>query len=188
MNDKKSNSYLSDHELEQVMYDYSVLVDEMKYARKYFLDHIDQIDEKSLFISSQVDSDQTIVRHIGYLGYYEKEAGKKLEIPFSYRMDVYDQIFCDLSDYVEIKEIPSKEELLHFLDEVHNTFMNDLRFIKKSELLYSIINLHYSQTHEIRKLMKDANQTLPEIEIESKMITLKADYKEKLYQLPMYTN
>lgn len=188
MSKKKSNSYLSDLELEQVMYNFPVLVDEMKHARKYFLDHINGLDDENLSISSTTDSDQTIVRHIGYLGYFEKEAGKKVEIPFSYRMDVYDQIFCDLSDFVEAKELPNKIDLMRFLDEVHETFMNDLRFIKKTELLYSIINLHYSQTHEIRLLLKEANLDLPEVKVESKMIDHKSKDKEKLYYLPMYTN
>lgn len=188
MSTKQSNSYLSDLELEQVMYNFPVLVDEMKHARKYFLDHVSNLDEENLYIASPSDSDQTIVRHIGYLGYFEKEAGKKVEIPFSYRMDVYDQIFCDLSDFVEEKELPNKIDLMRFLEEVHDTFMNDLRFIKKTELLYSIINLHYSQTHEIRLLLKKANKELPDIQTESKMIDYKSKDEEKLYYLPMYTN
>ncbi|PCJ21547.1 MAG: hypothetical protein COB02_02825 [Candidatus Cloacimonadota bacterium] len=188
MGKNKNHSYLSDLELEQVMYSYSVLVEEMEHARKYFLDHVYEIDEKDLFICSQSDSDQTIVRHIGYLGYFEKEAGKKLEIAFSYRMDVYDQIFCDLSDFVENKEIPSKENLIQFLEEIHNTFMDDLKFIKKSELLYTIINLHYAQAHEIRSLLKAKKQSLPDVQISSKTVLFRTQNHEKLYYLPMYTN
>ncbi|MCO4783192.1 MAG: hypothetical protein KC646_12780 [Candidatus Cloacimonetes bacterium] len=188
MSKKKSNSYLSDLELEQVMYNFPVLVDEMKHARKYFLDHLNELDDEALLISSPSDSDQTIVRHIGYLGYFEKEAGKKVEIPFSFRMDIYDQIFCDLSDFVEQKELPNKIDLMRFIDEVHETFMNDLRFIKKTELLYSIINLHYTQTHEIRLLLKEAKKSLPEVKLDSTMIDYKTQDKEKLYYLPMYTN
>ena len=147
----RDEELLSSIESEQMMYAFNDLIDEFKACRKFLKDLILNISENEFFwIPEGVDeSCVSIAQQLGHIALTEKEVGKKAEINFSFRLDLYDDLFSETNAPLIQKELPSREEIINYMQEIHECFLNEIRHHKKSDLLFALVNNNYKHIHEI---------------------------------------
>lgn len=179
---------MSDQSGLQMMYEYSELMEELVRARTYLVSHLDGLESEQLY---QVPDGCTfsIAHCLGHLAYVEKELGKKAEVDFSFRLDSYDEIFADLDFPIKNLDLPKKHELMIYFNEVHDVFVEEIRYRKKNELIFILINQYYQHALKLGKILGSMGRKSHLIYPDSPRIKLRSDEGEiPLFHLPVYTN
>jgi len=178
----------SDQATIQMMYEYSELMEELAEARTYFMGHLADLETEDFFNIPEEFS-YSVAHCIGHLAYIEKELGKKADADFSFRLDAYDELFSDLEFPVQISELPKKAELLVYLEEVHDVFLEEIRYRKKSELIFILINQYYQHALKLGKILEGMGKAHIPQQPDSPRIKLRSEEGDlPLYHLPVYAN
>ena len=185
----RDEELLSSIESEQMMYAFNDLIEEFKACRKFLTELILSVSESEFFwIPENLDeSCVSIAQQLGHIALTQKEVGKKAEINFSFRLDLFDDLFSETNAPLGKKELPSKEEIINYVQEVHECFLSEIRYHKKSDLLFALVNHNYKHIHEICNLLHLMGRLDLNLRPKSERIT---SYKTKVphFRLPVYSN
>lgn len=185
----RDEELLSSIESEQMMYAFNDLIEEFKACRKFLTELILSVSESEFFwIPENLDeSCVSIAQQLGHIALTEKEVGKKAEINFSFRLDLFDDLFSETNAPLNKKELPSKEEIINYVQEVHECFLSEIRYHKKSDLLFALVNHNYKHIHEICNLLHLMGRLDLNLRPKSERIT---SHKTKIphFKLPVYSN
>ena len=172
----------------QMMYEYSELMEELVRARTYLTSYLEDL-EPDQFYSVPDGCPYSIAHCLGHLAYIEKELGKKAEVDFSFRLDSYDEIFADIEFPMKISDLPKKDELMIYFNEVHDVFVDEIRYRKKNELIFILINQYYQHALKLAKILGSMGQKSHPIYPDSPRIKRRSDDGDiPLFHLPVYTN
>ncbi len=139
-------------ELDQVMYDHSILLEELQISKDYIRAFRDCFSDEELFrVPSGCSASPA--QHIGHMAYTQKELGKKVGMSFPFKLDLFDDVFATVSYPSPIEELPNGEELNLFVQEVHEVFLSELKYHKKPELLFAIVNHNYVHSVYLRGMV-----------------------------------
>lgn len=159
-------------ELDMVMYEIPVLLEELKFSREHLMTYLSTVEPADLFRMSF--SGTRIAQHIGHLAYLEKQDGKRLDMNFSFKLDLFDEIFDAPNRNVPESELPSHDELMSYFEDIHETFLSEFRYRKKAEILYSAINRHYAVACSIRDLIAEFGYEDPAPALRSERIIIRS--------------
>jgi hypothetical protein len=179
---------LSEIEVEQMMYQYTELMEELKMDREYLFSFAEALSEEE-FRYILPDGITCVAQHFGCIVYLEKEIGKKVDMHFSFKVDRYDELFSNIALERDLSSLPSKIELYDYYHEVHDNFIQEIRFIRKAEVLFALINHDYTQLKHIRHIFEQMGKTPSMIAPASERVKTKDDVIAGYqYYLPAYTN
>lgn len=185
----KTEELYQENEADQMMYDFPDLLEEFKICRDYLGAHLINLSEDEFHWVPDELGAVSIAQHVGHVGYTEKELGKKAEVVFSFRLDIHDDIFSETDACIRPQDLPTQSEIMDYLHQIHQTFMDDIRFSKKQEALFALINHTYEHTQAIRHILTDLGHEMPEHQPPSKRVREKeSDDETPLYCLPVYAN
>ncbi|MBW7875043.1 MAG: DinB family protein [Candidatus Cloacimonetes bacterium] len=150
--DHDENNLLGNLELDQVMYDHTILLEELKISRDYIKAYWDCFSDEELFrVPSGCSASPA--QHIGHIAYTEKELGKKIGMSFPFKLDLFDDVFSTVSYPSPKEEMPKRDELYVFVGEIHDVFMSELKYHKKREVLFAIVNHNYVHSAFLRGMV-----------------------------------
>ena len=185
----RDEELLSSIESEQMMYAFNDLIEEFRACRKFLTDLTLNISDSEFFwIPEGVnESCVSIAQQLGHIALTEKEVGKKAEINFSFRLDLYDDLFSETNAPLNQKELPSRDEIISYTQEVHECFLNEIRYHKKSDLLFDLVNHNYKHIHEICNLLNLMGRFDSKLRPNSERITSQNSGIPH-FRLPVYSN
>lgn len=139
-------------ELDQVMYEHSVLLEELALSRDYIKAYASCLTETELF---RVASGTTAspAQHLGHMAFTQKHLGKQIGMAFSFKLDLYDDVFASIARPSPRAEMPDVEELWQYMEDIHDVFMSELRYHRKPEALFAIVNHNYLHASFIRDMV-----------------------------------
>ncbi len=185
----RDEELLSSIESEQMMYAFNDLIEEFKACRTFLTEITLNISESEFFwIPDGIDeSNVSIAQQLGHIALTEKEVGKKAEINFSFRLDIYDDLFSETSSPLNQKELPPREEIINYLNEVHECFLSEIRYHKKSDLLFALVNHNYKHIYEICSLLNLMGRFDSNLRPNSDRVTSQ-NLGVPHFKLPVYSN
>lgn len=179
----------TDSDSGRMMYAFSDLLEELKFAWEFLQTHLRELNEEDFFYTPSGLGRVCIAQHIGHLAYLEKEVGKKAEIPFSFRLDLLDDIFCENDACIKASALPGYVEIREYCDLIHQTFMDEVKYAKKPDLLFDLINQIYIVSAEVREILVDLGRGVEELKPDSKRVKCRKDKGlPPQYKLPVYAN
>lgn len=178
-------------ESDQMMYAFNDLVEEFKACRKFLHDLTANLSENEFYWSPQ-DSNQKcacIAQHLGHIALTEKEVGKKAEISFSFRLDLFDDLFRDTSSFIKQNELPTQDEIFNYIRDIHECFLVEIKYQKKADLLFALVNHNYKHIHDICNLLRlmDRPYLYSNVRPNSNRITC-LENDVPFFKLPVYAN
>ena len=185
----RDEELLSSIESEQMMYAFNDLIQEFKACRKFLADLILNVSESEFYwIPEGVNECYvSIAQQLGHIALTEKEVGKKADINFSFRLDLYDDLFSETNAPLNQKELPSREEIVNYVQEVHECFLSEIRYHKKSDLLFALVNHNYKHIHDICNLLHLMGRFDSNLRPNSeRIISQKSEVPH--FRLPVYSN
>lgn len=175
-------------DISQMMYDFDVLLEEFLACRTYLFSLINPMSNKEFFFFNKKDL-MSVAYRFGYISYYEKELGKKIGMTFSFRLDVYDEIFSTPVVHIVNGSLPARDKLLQYHNDIHEAFLAEIKTIKRAEALFALLNQDYIQIHFIAKRCQELSCSSAPKKPLSKRVVQRIDGTKKLeYYLPAYTN
>ncbi len=159
-------------ELDMVMYEIPVLLEELRLSREHLMAYLNAVGPTDLFRLSLCGA--RIAQHIGHLAYLEKQDGKRLDMNFSFKLDLFDEIFDAPNRNVPESELPDREELMSYFEDIHETFLSEFRYRKKAEILYSAVNRHYAVACSIRDIITEFGYPDPSPTPQSERIIIRS--------------
>ena len=101
--------------------------------------------------------------------------------------DLYDDLFSETNAPLNQKELPSREEIVNYLQEVHECFLSEIRYHKKSDLLFALVNHNYKHIHDISNLLHLMGRFDSNLRPNSeRIISQKSEVPH--FRLPVYSN
>ena len=85
------------------------------------------------------------------------------------------------------KELPPREEIISYLNEVHECFLSEIRYHKKSDLLFVLVNHNYKHIHEICSLLNLMGRFDSNLRPNSDRVTSQ-NLGVPHFKLPVYSN
>jgi hypothetical protein len=181
--------YLSEQDSVNMMYEFSELMEELIEARSYLEGHLEGLEKEDFFFKCEESSLGSIAQCVGHLAYVQKELGKKAEADFSFRLDIYDELFSNIDIEVKGSELPSQAELLRFSKEIHEIFLEESRYKKKLESVFVLINQYYNHCLRIGKILEAMGKAPQAPRPDSIRVRLRLQEGSlPLYHLPVYAN
>jgi hypothetical protein len=185
----QNEAILAKLESEYMMYDFPELVEELKISSDYLWALIESLTDEEMFWIPPSKTQNSIAQNLGRLAFIEKELGKKSEIVFSFRLDNFDEFFSDPIARIDSTELPSRKEIQQVLYEVHETLLEEVRFNKKVELVFRLVNQYYHHAAKIILLLKELGKGPKGLAPESQRVKLKrVKGQVPQYSLPVYAN
>ncbi len=185
----QNEEILAKIEPEHMMYEFPELIEELKISSDYLWALIRSLTDEEMFWAPPTGKRNCIAQNLGRLAFIEKELGKKSEIVFSFRLDAFDEFFSDPSVRINSSDLPSRKEIQDILRETHDTLLEEIRFNKKVELIFRLVNQYYHYAAKIILLLKDLGKNPGDLAPESRRVKLKRAQGEiPQYSLPVYAN
>lgn len=187
----RDEEFLPSIESDQMMYAFNDVVEEFKACREFLLKLTSNLSEAEFFWNAKNDNRAyaSIAQHLGHIALTEKEVGKKAEINFSFRLDMFDDLFHETESALSQSELPNQADLITYVHEIHECFLDEIRYYKKADLLFALVNHNYKHIYEICNLLRlmDRHNIYSNLRPESSRIEC-INKDVPLFKLPMYAN
>jgi hypothetical protein len=172
----------------QMMYEFDVLMEEFQICRKYLTDLTTPITNREFYYTNSTDP-LNIAYRFGYIAFCEKEIGKRIDMVFSFRLDIYDELFNVPFTPAIASSLPSRDKLLQYYHDIHDTFLSEIKIRKRAEVLFALLNQDYIQLRFIARRCQELDCSSARKKPESRRLMLRLENGEpREYYLPAYTN
>ena len=187
----RDEEFLPSIESDQMMYAFNDVIEEFKACRKFLAKLTSNLTETEFFWNPQKDNFTyaSIAQHMGHIALTEKEVGKKAEINFSFRLDMFDDLFQETESALNQNELPSRTDLITYAHEIHECFLDEIRYYKKADLLFALVNHNYKHIYEICNLLRMMEKDNIYTKLRPESSRIECINKDVPYfKLPIYAN